>query len=69
MRGGTPATLISRWIGQGRESWSPGSLGELRARSDTVVALIAAQAGGGLLPRLALAPIVAVFSGRWESVR
>ena len=41
----------------------------MRARSDTVVALIAAQTGGGLLPRLALARIVAVSSGRWESVR
>jgi len=39
------------------------------ANVDTVIALIAAQTGGGLLPRLALAPIVAVSSGRWESVR
>jgi hypothetical protein len=35
----------------------------------TVIALIAAQTGGGPLPRVALAPIVAVSSGRWESVR
>ena len=69
MRGGTPATLISRWIARRRESWSCGPLGELRARSDIVVALIAAQKGGGLLPRFALAPIVDMFSGRWESVR
>ncbi len=53
-----------------KESWSSGSLGEMRARSaDTVIALIAAQTGGGLLPRFALAPIVALSSGRWESVR
>jgi hypothetical protein len=32
-----------------------------------VVALIAAQTGGGLLPRLALA-LVVVSSGRWEQV-
>ena len=45
-------------------------LGEMHARSsDTVIALIAVQPGGGLLPRLALARIVAVSSGRWESVR
>jgi hypothetical protein len=52
-----------------QESWSSGSLGEMRARSDTVIALIAARTGGGLRPRLALAPIVAVTPGRWESVR
>src|SRR3989454_6409729 len=39
-----------------QESWSSGSLGEIQARSsDTVIAPIAAQRGGGLLPRVALA--------------
>jgi hypothetical protein len=53
-----------------QERWSSGSLGELRARSsETVIALIAAQAGGGLLPRVALARIVAVSSSRWERFR
>jgi hypothetical protein len=60
---------ISRWIARRKEGWSSGSLGEMRARSDTVVALIAAQTGGGLLSRLGLAGIVAVSSGRWGSVR
>ena len=47
-----------------------GSLGKMRARSsDTVIASIAAQPGGGLLPRLALARIVAESSSCWESVR
>jgi hypothetical protein len=53
-----------------QESWSSGSLGEMRAQSfDIVIAPMAAQTGGGLLTRLALVRIVAVSSGCWESVR
>jgi hypothetical protein len=48
----------------------PGLSAKMRARSsETVIALIAAQTGGGPLPRLALARIVAVSSSRWERVR